>query len=123
MLILEDLGRHAPGDKDRITSEWKLYQLEDDLPVWKKGADVMTFWCKVFYATNTLGDPKFEKLSKVVKYALAPPHGNSDMERGFSENSSVITEDRLQLTELNISVQSECACPKDGMLLEELSWI
>ena len=101
--ILEHLGRHAPDDRDRIIDEWKLYQLEDELPVWEKGADVATFWSKVLSATNTLGAPKYEKLSKVLKYVLVLPHGNADVERGFSVNSSVVTEDRPQLTELTIS--------------------
>ena len=67
------------------------------------GADVATFWSKVLSATNTLGAPKYEKLSKVLKYVLVLPHGNADVERGFSVNSSVVTEDRPQLTELTIS--------------------
>jgi hypothetical protein len=50
----------------------------------------------------------FPGLSRIVKCVFVLSHGNSDVERGFSENSYIVTEDRAQLSELSVSSLRYC---------------
>ncbi len=52
---------------------------------------------------KTDGSNKYNILSILVKSMLVLPHGNSSVERGFSENSHVVTEGRSQLDEESVS--------------------
>ncbi|KAH7940976.1 hypothetical protein HPB49_026357 [Dermacentor silvarum] len=54
------------------------------------------YWHQVFIMKNGQGGPKYPLLSKLVKALLSLPHGNGDVERGFSENSRVL-HDRSKL--------------------------
>ncbi|CAF1496057.1 unnamed protein product, partial [Rotaria magnacalcarata] len=53
--------------------------------------------------TTSFGLPKYPTLSKIVKNILIISHGNSDVERGFSINEHIITENRtlLSLSSIN----------------------
>lgn len=48
------------------------------------------YWHQVFIMKDGQGGPKYPLLSKLVKALLSLPHGNGDVERGFSENSRVL---------------------------------
>ena len=42
---------------------------------------------------------KYPHLAKVVKAALVVPHGNADVEMGFSVNNIVVASERSKLNE------------------------
>jgi len=52
---------------------------------------------------NALGEKKYPILDKIVKACLALPHGNSDVERSFSQNKKTVTVDRCNLNEDTIN--------------------
>ncbi|CAF3874603.1 unnamed protein product, partial [Rotaria sp. Silwood1] len=56
------------------------------------------YWNKVLLLTTSFGLPKYPTLSKIVKNVLIMSHGNSDVERGFSINEHIVTENRTLLS-------------------------
>ncbi len=81
--------------------EWKVLQIEDDPLVVniKPNLRVDHYWrdCVFPIKTSTM-EQKYPTLEKVIKTALIIPHGNSDVERGFSVNKDMIGDDRTLLT-------------------------
>ncbi|CAF3447146.1 unnamed protein product, partial [Rotaria socialis] len=61
------------------------------------------YWNKTLSLTTSFGLPKYPTLSKVVKNIFIISHGNSDVERGFSINEHIVTENRtlLSLSSIN----------------------
>ena len=101
--LLESMGSHAPHDKNAVLDEWKLFHLEPNVLSWNKGDDVSNYWTQALAQTDIKGKPKFQHLAKVVRCILVFAHGNADVERGFSENSYVVTENRAQLSEKSVT--------------------
>lgn len=101
--LMQSMGKHAPLEKNSVLDEWKLFQLDDNLPTWEKGDDVSNYWHQVFAQTDSTGQLKYKHLAKVVRSVLVFAHGNADVERGFSENCNLVTENRAQLSELTIT--------------------
>nr|CAD7265799.1 unnamed protein product [Timema shepardi] len=61
---------------------------------------------------DPLSHPKYPELTRLVKAILVLPHGNADVERGFSQTSNYLTNNRTCLSEASISaIQST----KDGL--------
>ncbi|CAF4275183.1 unnamed protein product [Rotaria magnacalcarata] len=58
---------------------------------------------RIHHEFMIFGLPKYPTLSKIVKNILIISHGNSDVERGFSINEHIITENRtlLSLSSIN----------------------
>jgi len=57
------------------------------------------FWGKVSELESSASQEKaYPVLSRLAKLALLLPHGNSDVERGFSLNNSVLTDERSRLS-------------------------
>ena len=52
---------------------------------------------------NRSGIAKFVVLPKLIKSLLSLSHGNADVERGFSENAALITDDRSSLSDISIN--------------------
>lgn len=48
------------------------------------------------------GEAKFSNLAILVKSCLSLPHGNADVDRGFSINNAVVTRNRVCLSEASI---------------------
>ena len=55
------------------------------------------------YNKNRSGIAKFVVLPKLIKSLLSLSHDNADVERGFSENAALITDDRSSLSEISIN--------------------
>lgn len=85
----------------RVSDEWKVLSIAGDAPK-EKPKRVDHFWRKVFEIEQSNGKPKYPFLAKVVKHALVLPHGNADVERALSENTSVVTADRASMGEAAI---------------------
>ncbi len=85
-----------------VSDEWRMYQCLDTSS-FRHATRVDHYWRDVFKTKSTDGQKKFPVLEKVVKSILILPHGNADVERGFSVNRDVIGDDRpdLEMDALN----------------------
>ena len=96
-----------PDDIDRITAEWYLYQSEIIPNEWYEKTNeyhsIDYYWKNVFTLKTNIGTDKFIALPKLVKCVLALSHGNADVERGFSENSFLLTHERSLLSDASIN--------------------
>ena len=100
---------------DRIDAEWRVYQMADIQEEWFRKGTVSSnniieylpidkYWYKIFStATTSIGTPQYVVLIKLVKCLLSLSHGNSDVERGFSENNHLVSDDRSSLNEVSIN--------------------
>lgn len=116
------IGRCIPGllssnEIDLLSDEWLMYSLEtiDDSWVIKRKFndfegterieyhEIDYYWNKVLSIVQNNGYPKYPTLSKLIKNILIISHGNSDVERGFSINNNLLTEERTLLSEKSIN--------------------
>jgi len=116
------IGRTMPklltdAEIDRIRNEYMMYAAETVDESWyikSKYQDsdgntqieyhrVDHYWNKVLSLTTNVGLPKYPTLAKITKNVLIISHGNSDVERGFSINENILTENRtlLSLSSIN----------------------
>jgi hypothetical protein len=103
-------------DLDQLITEWRLYENELIPNEWHEhksvGVDCQEiikhhpidyYWKHIFAMKTSSGSTKFLILSKLVKSILSLSHGNADVERGFSENASLVTDDRSSLSSISIN--------------------
>jgi hypothetical protein len=60
------------------------------------------YWHQVLSTVTSTGVPQYLILIKLVKCLLSLSHGNSDVERDFSQNNNLISDDRSLLNESSI---------------------
>lgn len=96
-----------PDDIDRINAEWLVYQHERIPDEWFKTSDgyhlIDYYWKNVLAIKSIGGTDRFVSLGKLIKCALSLSHGNADVERGFSENTFLLTSDRSLLSDASIN--------------------
>ncbi|CAF2156109.1 unnamed protein product, partial [Rotaria magnacalcarata] len=104
-------------DIDKLEHEWILYSTESIDQTWFikdeyvdpngnshiKYHPIDYYWNEVFSILTNSGVPKYPTLCKLIKNVLIISHGNADVERGFSINSNIVTENRSSLSELSIN--------------------
>ncbi len=104
-------------DIDNLEGEWILYSIEKIERSWfikdeyvdSDGINriqyhsIDFYWNKIFSILTNTGVPKYPTLAKLVKNVLIISHGNAQVERGFSINSNIITENRSGLSESSIN--------------------
>ncbi|CAF1530611.1 unnamed protein product [Adineta ricciae] len=102
---------------DSLTNEWILYCFElideswiiKDKYIDANGLDhikyhsIDYYWSKVFSILTNNGTPKYQTLAKLIRNVLIIAHGNADVERAFSINSNIITDNRTLLSETSIN--------------------
>ncbi|CAF1374499.1 unnamed protein product [Didymodactylos carnosus] len=102
---------------DRIRGEWMMYAAETIDEQWyikKRYQDsdgntqiehqrIDFYWNKVLSLTTNVGLSKYPTMAKIIKNILIVAHGNSDVERGFSVNEHIVTENRTLLTASSIN--------------------
>lgn len=102
---------------DRIRGEWMMYTIEAIDENWYvknrcQDSDgniqidhhrIDVYWNKVLSLTTNAGLPKYPTLAKIIKNVLIISHGNSDVERGFSTNEHIVTENRTLLSASSIN--------------------
>lgn len=86
--------------QDLIVNEFKMYQNESDLHT---TARIDDFWGHVFSLKCSSSSFKYPNLAKVVKAALILFHGNTDVERGFSILSHILTQERSSVSERTLN--------------------
>ncbi|KAG8189258.1 hypothetical protein JTE90_013786 [Oedothorax gibbosus] len=87
---------------DILLDQWKLLQLETENPD-SKITRIEHFWNQFFSRCDSLGAPKFDVVSKVIKAALSLYHGNADIERRFSVSRWALTEDKSSMSERTLN--------------------
>src|SRR6266516_7801015 len=96
-------------DIDVLSDEWRLYQLENIAESLTKDEHDSTrrvdyFWRDVLAIAGNDGITlKYPVLSVFVKSLLVVTHGNSDVERGFSDSGHSVTAERAALSEASIN--------------------
>ena len=97
-------------DLDKLSDEWRIYQLETITEDWyKEFEEPQKFVCvdhfrrKIDDLKDVMGETKFPSIMKVVKTALILGHGNAEVERGFSESGKSVADDRVRLSEASIN--------------------
>jgi len=116
------IGRYIPGllsanEIDLLANEWMMYSIEtiDDSWIIKRKYDDLEgqehveyheldyYWSKVFSIVQSNGYGKYPTIAKLIKNVLIISHWNADVERGFSTNGNILTEERTLLSEKSIN--------------------
>ncbi|CAF2061871.1 unnamed protein product [Rotaria magnacalcarata] len=90
---------------DIIDEKWYIKQKKED----NSGNEYVVYhridyyWNKVLGITTIDGRLKYPTLNKLIKNALIIPHGNADIERGFSINEHMIPQNRSSLSDSSIN--------------------
>lgn len=82
-----------------IIDEWSLLKATvqiNNLSTYKGRID--DFYVKIFDAVGIDNSPMYPSLSKVIKSVLTISHGQADIERGLSESSLILTDDKTNLS-------------------------
>ena len=94
-ILIESL---CPSAADGISNDWRLLMMDPVLDVQFTDDDTSlrkdNFWNQIFQLEDVNGDLKYPHLTKTVKIALVLAHGNSDVERSFSESGNCVTSQR-----------------------------
>ncbi|CAF1074423.1 unnamed protein product [Adineta steineri] len=113
------LARNLPHlltneEVDRVGVEWRVYEMADIPEEWIKRSSsslndiveyvpIDEYWHHVFSTYTPNGTPQYVALTKLVKCLLSLSHGNSDVERGFSQNNNLVSDERSSLNEVTIN--------------------
>ena len=62
-----------------------------------------TYWSEIFKTKTSSGLLRYPSLSKLVKLCLTLSHGNSDVERSFSENKLLLTPTRTRMSDATLN--------------------
>ena len=82
--------------------EWKLFQVDNDVPVYKATDRIETFWNKVVQIHSDGGDARYKVLPHVIKSVLVLAQTNAESERSLSINARIVTQERASLGENTI---------------------
>ena len=95
--------RIQAADVANVSDEWRLYLHDKDITKPDKDTRVDHYWHCIFKLQTTNGNSRYSLLTRIVKTALVLPHGNSDVKRGISVNSRMLTNERNKLSEVTIN--------------------
>lgn len=62
-----------------------------------------SFWSAILKEKTATNEKKYSNLDFLIKSVLSASHGNSNVERGFSTSSNILTEQRNTLSEKSIN--------------------
>ena len=85
-----------------VVDEWKIFQVDPDLPSYDAKERIEMFWRKVFSLQSPAGDFWYKALPVVVKSALVLGQTNAQSEQSLSVNARIVTQDRASLVEKTI---------------------
>ena len=85
----------------RVVDEWKVFQIDNDLPANDPKERIEVFWKQVFELKAANGDYRYKVLLVVVKSALVLAQTNAESECSLSINARIVTEERPSLGEDN----------------------
>ena len=85
-----------------VVDEWKLFQVDKDLPAYNASERIEVFWNGVFKLQSADGDSRYKLLPVVIKSALVLAQTNAESERSLSVNARIVTKDGASLGEKTI---------------------
>ena len=95
--------RTPAADIANVSDAWRLYIYDEETRKPEKATRVDHYWSDIFQLQTANGNPRYPLLARIVKAALVLSHGNSDVERGISVNSRMLTAERNKLSEETIN--------------------
>ena len=84
-----------------VVDEWKLFQVDSDVPVYNPLDRIEVFWNRVFHILAENGELRYKVLPSVIKSALVLAQTNAESERSLSINARIVTQERASLGEKN----------------------
>lgn len=91
-----------------IPKDWCIESI-DEKTVPKR---IDSYYSQILGLKTDLGEEKYPELNRLLKVILVLPHGNADVERGFSQTTNFLTESRTRLCQASIgAIQTT----KDGL--------
>ena len=85
-----------------VLDERELFQVDNDVPVYKATDSIETFWNKVFQIHSDDGDAQYKVLPHVIKSVLVLAQTNDESERSLSINAKIVNQERALLGENTI---------------------
>jgi len=91
--ITQKMPRIADDYVLQIVNKWNAYYVDAEavrMSADAEGKRVDHYWREILLLKACDGCYKFENMTKLIKTVLLLPHGNADVERGFSINNDVL---------------------------------
>ena len=82
-----------------VVDEWKLFQVDSDVPVSNPLDQIEVLWNRVFHILAENGELLYKVLLSVIKSALILAQTNAESERSLSINARIVTQERASLGE------------------------
>ena len=94
---LVDLNVTSPQSCDKTPSEFMSF-VDDDLPKLRLKNSLLKKTDWIYFLFDTVAMPKYNNVSFVIKLLLTLSHCQTSLERGFSNNKSIL--------KINMSVET-----------------
>ena len=85
-----------------VIDEWKLFQVDNELPDYNQQERVEKYWNAVFQLQSSDGQLRYKLLPAVIKSALTLGQTNAESECSLSVNAAIVTRERTLLSENTI---------------------
>ena len=89
-------------DPSEVTDEWKLFQVDNELPAYDPRERIEVYWNKVSKLQAADGELRYKTLPTVIKSGLVLAQTNAESECSLSVNARIVTKDRALLGEKTI---------------------
>ena len=89
-------------DPSEVTDEWKLFQVDNELPAYDPRERIEVYWNKVSKLQAADGELRYKTLPTVIKSGLVLAQTNAESEYSLSVNARIVTKDRALLGEKTI---------------------
>ena len=85
-----------------VVDEWKLFQVDNDLPNYDRQEWIEQYWNRVFQLQSSDGQLRYKLLPTIIKSALILGQTNAESEHSLPVNARVVTKERALLGEKTI---------------------
>ena len=89
-------------DPSEVTDEWKLFEVDNELPAYDLRERIKVYWNKVSKLQAADGELRYKTLPTVIKSGLVLAQTNAESEHSLSVNARIVTKDRALLGEKTI---------------------
>ena len=85
-----------------MIDEWKLFQVDNELPDYNQQEKIEKYWNAVFQLQFSDRQLRYKLLPAVIKSAITLGQTNAESERSQSVNAAIVTRERTLLSENTI---------------------
>ena len=85
-----------------VVDEWKVFQVDSELPNYNPSEKIEVFWNGVFQLQSADGDLRYKLLPVVIKSALVLPQTNTESEHSLLVSVRIVTQERASLSKKTI---------------------